>query len=80
MTLSAANLAQRIQTLKQQRKAGTLSLRAYYRALLELMSEVSASLQEEINLLPEEEIAQQVPLILLFLEEQIRKFGERSTH
>ncbi len=75
---SAAQLAETLRTLKQQRKAGEIPLAMYYRELLAMVSTLADTLTEEVGTMPEEEIAHQVPLMLLFLEEQIRKFGERS--
>ncbi len=77
MSSSAAELLQELQHLKQQRKEKTLSLREYYRHLLALMSRLATSLQDEVEDLTAEEVAYQTPVVLLFLEEQIRKFDER---
>ncbi len=77
-TQTAAELKAALQALKQERKAGERSLTDYYRALLHMVSQLTASLAEEADSLSEEEVALQTPLLLLFLEEQIRKFGERS--
>ncbi len=75
---SADSLAQQLRELKQRRKEGSLPLKEYYRQILGLMGTLAASLQEEVGSLAEEEIAYQIPVVLLFLEEQIRKFGERT--
>ncbi len=78
MTETAAQLAEQLRTLKQQRKAGELDLATYYQKLLQMVGKLADSLTAEVGQMSDEEIAHQVPLMLLFLEEQIRKFGERS--
>jgi site-specific recombinase XerC len=75
---TAAQLAEKLALLKQQRKSGELTLAAYYQELLHMVSMLSSSLAEEVHHMSEDEIAHQIPLMLLFLEEQIRKFQERS--
>ncbi len=78
MTQTPAQLAEDLRALKQQRKAGELDLATYYQHLLRMVSQLADALTEEVGHLSQEEIAHQVPLMLLFLEEQIRKFGERT--
>ncbi len=75
---TASQLGETLKAIKQQRKDGDLTLAAYYRALLHLVGELTDSLADEVAGMSEEEIALQAPLLLLFLEEQIRKFGARS--
>jgi len=78
MSETAAQLSAALKAIKAQRKEGALNLQGYYTQLLKIVSELSASLVDEVDTLSEEEIALQVPLVLLFAEEQIRKFGDRS--
>ncbi len=78
MTDTAVQLSARLKELKAQRKEGGLPLKAYYRELLEMVGRLAESLGQEVESLSEEEILLQTPLVLLFIEEQIRKFGERS--
>ena len=78
MAETAAQLASQLKELKAQRKEGQISLSSYYQQLLQMTSRLAESLGEEIENLSEEEVALQVPLVLLFVEEQIRKFVERS--
>ena len=78
MADTAAQLAARLKEVKTTRKEGNLSLAAYYRELLQMVSRLAESLESEVENLSNEEIALQVPIILFFIEEQIRKFGDRS--
>ncbi len=78
MVQTVGALKERLQTIKEQRKAGELSLNGYYQALLELAAALVESLGDEAEHLDEKEVRKQVPLILLFVEEQIQKFGERA--
>ncbi len=78
MAETAAQLNTSLRNLKQQRRDGELTLADYYTALLHMVGELASSLTEEVHNMDEEEIALQVPLILLFVEEQIRKFGDRT--
>ncbi len=75
---TAAELAEHLRLLKQQRKARELDLTTYYRELLHMVSDLAAALTKEVEHMSDDDIAHQVPLMLLFLEEQIRKFGERE--
>ena len=77
--LSSEELSQRLQDLKQRRKGGEIGLKEYYRYLLGLLSELALALQEEVPNLSQEEITYQLPVVLVFLEEQIGKFHTRST-
>ncbi len=78
MAETATQLAAELRNLKAQRRDGDLSLGDYYSALLHMVGELAESLTEEVHAMSEEEIAMQVPLVLLFVEEQVRKFGTRS--
>ena len=75
---TADELDQRLRTLKEQRREGTLDLTGYYKELLVLAGMLIESLTEEVDKLNEEDVVTQVPLLLVFVEEQIRKFGERE--
>ncbi len=78
MAETAAQLATELKELKAQRKQQLLTLADYYRELLKMVSRLADSLGEEVGTLSDEEIALQTPLVLLFIEEQIRKFAARS--
>ncbi len=75
---NATQLLERLQSLKQQRRDGAIDLRTYYRELLALITSLVESLVDEIDEMDESDILLQTPLILLFIEEQIRKFGDRT--
>ncbi len=75
---TADELDQRLRALKEQRREGTLDLTGYYKELLALAGMLIESLTEEVDKLSEEEVSIQVPLLLVFVEEQIRKFGNRE--
>jgi len=79
MTIPSTQLAARLQTLKQQRREREIEMREYYQALLELLSETIQSLTEEVDTMSDEEVALQAPLVVLFLEEQVRKFSNRTS-
>ncbi len=78
MSETAKQLAETLRSVKSQRLDGELSLPEYYKSLLSMVGELSTSLIDEVESLSEEEIALQVPLVLLFVEEQVRKFGGRE--
>ncbi len=78
MAETAAQLHDTLRDLKAQRREGEVTLSDYYAALLRMVGDLATSLTEEVDKMDDEEIALQVPLILLFVEEQVRKFGERT--
>ncbi|NPA06464.1 MAG: hypothetical protein GXO54_03575 [Chloroflexi bacterium] len=65
-----------LKQLKAQRKRGELGLRDYYQRLLRLLADVLSSLQNED--IGDDDVKRQVPLILVFLEEQIKKYAGRN--
>ncbi len=76
MSNEAQQHATALEQLKEQRKNGELGLRDYYQRLLRLLADVLSSLQNED--IGEEDVKRQVPLILVFLEEQIEKYAGRN--
>ena len=78
MSETATQLSSHLQDIKAQRKEGSLDLKSYYMELLKMVSDLSASLVDEVPHLSDEEVVLQVPLVLLFAEEQVRKFGNRA--
>ncbi len=78
MVETAAQLSERLETLKEQRRTGKISNREYYAELLKLATSLVDSLVDEIDRMDDNSIRLQVPLVLVFLEDQIRKFGERE--
>lgn len=77
MADTARELASKLSDIKAQRKDGALNLAQYYQALLKITSRLADSLSEEADSLSDDEIIIQMPLVLLFVEEQIRKFADR---
>ena len=81
MPWSIHQLEARLKELKEQRKAGALDERAYYRGLLELAVELAQSLIEEMSVdgnMATADIRKQLPLILAFVEDQITRFRDRE--
>ncbi len=75
MKESEERLAQ-LEALKAQRKEGTIDTIPYYKALLEILADTVQNLRDEdIN---ERDAKTQIPLILLFLDEQIAKLSGRG--
>ncbi|HIP87051.1 MAG TPA: hypothetical protein EYH27_01255 [Anaerolineales bacterium] len=62
--------------LKELRKKGELDTLAYYKGLLKLAADLVQNLRDED--ISEEEAKRQLPLVLVFLEEQIDKFKGRG--
>ncbi|NPA26705.1 MAG: hypothetical protein GXO36_03795 [Chloroflexi bacterium] len=69
--------ASALRALKARRKKGELDLRTYYHQLLQLLSDMLTSLREED--IPDDEVKRQVPLLLVFLEDQIQKYAQRRS-
>ncbi len=65
-----------LQDLKEQRKQGRIDVLGYYRGLLAITARLMTNLQQED--ISEAEAKKQVPLILVFLEEQIGKMANRE--
>ncbi|MDQ7028578.1 MAG: hypothetical protein Q9O62_01740 [Ardenticatenia bacterium] len=78
MVETAGELTERLNTLKAQRRAREIDNRMYYAELLKLTSSLMESLIDEVDRMDDSIIRLQVPLILVFLEDQIAKFDERS--
>jgi len=74
--VGSQELAQELQALKDSRKNGELSPAEFYKKLLELVAKLANELHEEV--ISEENLKKQIPLILAFLEEQIKKYAERG--
>lgn len=62
--------------LKLKRKNGEISEKDYYISLLQLSKRVIDSLEEEN--ISAEDIKKQIPLIVLFIDEQINNFAKRG--
>ncbi len=78
MSKTAEALRTELTRLKEAREAGTLSLHDLYGQLLDLARELAASLREEVPHLDEAEVRRQIPLVLLFLEDQIARLTSRE--
>ncbi len=65
-----------LEALKEQRKQGSIDVLTYYKGLLGITAHLLRNLQDED--ISEAEAKKQVPLILVFLEEQIRKLADRG--
>ncbi len=77
MADTAKELATKLADIKEQRKDGALNLAQYYQALLKITARLADSLSDEADSLSDDEIIMQMPLVLLFVEEQISKFASR---
>ncbi len=74
--MSSAELTDRLEELKLRRKNGELSSRDFYRELLNMTTALVQELKDEN--ISEENIKRQIPLILVFLEEQLKKMKDRG--
>ncbi len=74
--MSSKSLADELEHLKESRRQGKLSPAEFYASLLQLLAKLVSELREEQ--ISEEDIKKQIPLILVFLEEQIDKYAERG--
>jgi len=62
--------------LKALRKEGRLDVVTYYKELLRVLADLVQNLRDEE--IAEEEAKKQIPLMLVFLEEQIGKLADRG--
>ncbi len=65
-----------LEALKEQRKQGGLDVLGYYKGLLRITADLIQNLRDEN--ISESEAKKQIPLILVFLEEQIAKLAGRG--
>ena len=65
-----------LEALKEQRKQGGLDMLGYYKGLLRITADLIQNLRDEN--ISESEAQKQIPLILVFLEEQIAKLAGRG--
>ncbi|NPA92375.1 MAG: hypothetical protein GXO56_01670 [Chloroflexi bacterium] len=75
MSNAQARLAH-LEDLKARRKAGEIELVAYYKELLQILDDTIQHLSDEN--ISENDAKLQIPLVLVFLEEQIDKLAERG--
>lgn len=81
MALSVTQLEARLWAIKNERKSGSLDERQYYEALLQLLAQMVTSLLEEADhteTMRIEDVRKQIPLILVFVEEQIGRYRQRE--
>jgi len=69
-------MMERLKALNEKRKNGELSAREYYKGLMDLLMELANSLQEEN--ISEEDVKKQIPLLKVFITEQIKKMAGRG--
>ncbi len=75
MSNAQARLAH-LKDLKARRKAGEIELVPYYKELLSILSDTIQHLCDED--ISEHDAKLQIPLVLVFVEEQIDKLAERG--
>ncbi len=73
---NASNRLNELEALKRQRKEGYIDLLTYYKGLLNVLAELVQNLKEEG--ISEAEAKKQIPLVLVFVEEQIEKLAGRE--
>ena len=78
MVESAAQLTNTLKELKEKRKTGELDTKGFYRGLLMIMKDLSASLVDELDRIEDADVRTQIPLLLTILDDQISAFLERK--
>ncbi|GAB6075443.1 hypothetical protein [Desulfurobacterium crinifex] len=69
-------MMEKLNELNAKRKNGEISARDYYKGLMALLVELGQSLQQEE--ISEEDVKKQIPLLKVFITEQIKKMGARG--
>ena len=69
-------MMEKLNKLNAKRKNGEISARDYYKGLMALLVELGQSLQQEE--ISEEDVKKQIPLLKMFITEQIKKMGARG--
>ncbi len=77
MSLTGSELVDSLQNLKEKRKAGEVSEREFYLGLVKILGQLAASLTDEVQI-ADAEVKKQIPLLLVFLEEQAGKLQARQ--
>ncbi len=74
--MSAEALIKDLDMLKAKRKEGEITVLEFYRELLR----VAIKMAEEMKLedISEEDAKRQIPLVLAFIEDQLKKFKDRG--
>lgn len=76
MEKRSESMKKKLDELKERRKEGKIGAKEFYLELVSLVSEMSKILKEEE--IKEEEVKNQIPLLLAFLESQTKLLGERG--
>ncbi len=71
-------LSTKVKELKEQRKNGELTIKAYYAELLNVLTNLTDSLIGELDNIEDADIRSQIPLLVVILDDQIRAFGDRE--
>ncbi|WP_457755427.1 hypothetical protein [Thermovibrio ammonificans] len=66
----------KLEKLNRKRKSGELSSREYYKGLMLLLVELADALQEED--ISELEVKRQIPVLKVFITEQLKKMKSRG--
>jgi hypothetical protein len=74
--MSSAELKQLLKELQDKRKNREISAAEFYKGLLDLMSRLAQDLRDEE--IPETQIKKQIPLLLTFINAQIKAMAERG--
>ncbi len=74
--MSSAELKQLLKELQDKRRKRQISAAEFYKGLLDLMSRLAQDLRDED--IPETQIKKQIPLLLTFINAQIKAMGERG--
>ncbi|MEO2153395.1 MAG: hypothetical protein ABGX24_03140 [Aquificota bacterium] len=74
--MSSAELKQLLKELQDKRKKRQISAAEFYKGLLDLMSRLAQDLRDEE--IPETQIKKQIPLLLTFINAQIKAMAERG--
>ena len=69
-------MTENLNELTNKRKSKEISARDYYKGLMALLIELGQSLQQEE--ISEEDIKKQIPLLKVFLIEQLKKMKSRG--
>ncbi len=74
--MSSAELKQLLKELQDKRRKRQISAAEFYKGLLDLMSRLAQDLRDED--IPETQIKKQIPLLLTFINAQIKAMVERG--
>ena len=75
--MSSKALMEEVERLKTMRKQGEITVMDFYRELLGVAIKMAEELQLEN--ISEDEVKKQIPLVLTFIEDQLRKMRDRGS-